>query len=202
MSRLLCLTLLLLVVAACAPPAEEQAPGLDLPESKRTELGLYVTATEAYARWKADSTGVRILDVRTPEEYIFVGHPPMARNIPLRFVEHAWDAEKRRPVMPPNPKFVDEVKQAYQPDDTIMVICRSGSRSAAAVNLLTKAGFEKLYAVTDGFEGDRVKGPDASSFGTKTINGWRNSNMPWTYDLDPELMYLPTDDKSSGSEME
>ena len=36
---------------------------------------------------------VHILDVRTPEEYVFVGHAEMARNIPLLFVKHEWNPE-------------------------------------------------------------------------------------------------------------
>jgi 3-mercaptopyruvate sulfurtransferase SseA len=46
----------------------------ELPKEKQTVLGLYVTAKEAYEKWQADPEKVKILDVRTPEEYIFVGH--------------------------------------------------------------------------------------------------------------------------------
>ena len=46
-----------------------------VPEKKQTVLGLYVTAEEAYEMWKVDPDGVKILDVRIPEEYLFVGHP-------------------------------------------------------------------------------------------------------------------------------
>ena len=63
-------------------------PSHQVPEKKQTSLGLYVTAQEAYAMWKAEPKRVNILDVRTPEEYIFVGHPDMARNIPLLFVKY------------------------------------------------------------------------------------------------------------------
>ena len=53
-----------------------------VPEKKKTALGFYVTAQEAYEMWKSNPGQVNILDVRTPEEYIFVGHAEMARNIP------------------------------------------------------------------------------------------------------------------------
>ena len=46
-------------------------------------LGLYVTAKEAYEKWKAEPDKVKIIDVRTPEEYLFVGHPTMAWKIPV-----------------------------------------------------------------------------------------------------------------------
>ena len=45
----------------------------DLPAAKQTALGLYVTAKEAYDMWQADPEKVKILDVRTPEEFLFVG---------------------------------------------------------------------------------------------------------------------------------
>ena len=37
---------------------------------------------------------MKILDVRTPEEYIFVGHAEMAWNIPLVFQTYQRDAAK------------------------------------------------------------------------------------------------------------
>ncbi len=36
-----------------------------IPKGKQTVLGLYVTAKEAYEKWKADAEKVKILDVRT-----------------------------------------------------------------------------------------------------------------------------------------
>ena len=41
-----------------------------------------------------------------------------------------------------------------KPDDTLMVMCRSGGRSAIAVNFLAKAGFKNVYNIIDGMEGD------------------------------------------------
>jgi hypothetical protein len=59
--------------------------GLQVPETNKTSLGLYVTPQEAYVMWKADPSRVNIIDVRTFEEYTFVGHLEMARNIPFVF---------------------------------------------------------------------------------------------------------------------
>ena len=59
-----------------------------VPETNKTSLGLYVTPQEAYAMWQADPEGVHFLDVRTFEEYIFVGHIEMARNIPLVYPKY------------------------------------------------------------------------------------------------------------------
>ena len=46
-----------------------------IPEKKKTVLGLYVNSAEAYDKWRAAPDEVKVLDVRTPEEFIFVGHP-------------------------------------------------------------------------------------------------------------------------------
>ena len=54
----------------CASLAEDT----QLPKGKQTTLGLYVTAAKAYEMWKAAPDKVKVIDVRTPEEYAFVGH--------------------------------------------------------------------------------------------------------------------------------
>jgi len=57
----------------------------DAPQDQRkhTSFGKYVTAVEAYELWKKDPGKVNIVDVRTPEEYVFLGHPAMAANVPV-----------------------------------------------------------------------------------------------------------------------
>ena len=63
-------------------------------EEKLTSLGLYVTALEAYEMWKADPERIKVLDVRTFEEYVLIGHAEMAANVPLAFPTYNWDADK------------------------------------------------------------------------------------------------------------
>jgi len=162
-----------------------------LPKSKQTVLGLYLTAKEAFSKWHVETDKVVVLDARTPEEYIFVGHAPMARNIPVRVLNQELTAKKRKPVMEMNPDFVSHVKKDYKVTDTILVMCRSGGRSAMAVNLLAEAGFKNVYNITDGFEGDSVKDPQSYFNGKRVKNGWKNSGAPWTYKLEPNLMYQP-----------
>jgi rhodanese-related sulfurtransferase len=165
----------------------------NLTPQKQTVLGLYVTAEEAYQMWLADKNKIKILDVRTPEEYIFVGHASMAHNIPFQLFNYKMAAWGKGPLMTANPNFIAEVGQRFKTADTILVICRSGNRSAAAVNAMASAGFKIAYSVTDGFEGDRVKDPSSSNYGKRFKNGWRNSNLPWTDRLNPELMWIPTE---------
>ncbi len=162
----------------------------NVPPKKQTVLKLYATAKQAHALWKASPDEVKILDCRTPEEYIFVGHAHKALNVPLMFVQYRIDVRTQSPVMRPNPNFMTEVKQCLSPSDTILVMCRSGVRSVMATNLLAKAGFRKVYNVVDGFEGDAVRDPQSRHFGKRTVNGWKNSDAPWTYALDPKLAYI------------
>ena len=161
-------------------------------EKKQTSLDLYVTSAEAYEMWKADPDGVHVIDVRTPEEYIFVGHAPMAKNVPLGFITYAWDAEKDEPVFVVNPVFMQRIKATYSATDTLLVTCRSGGRSALAVSALAKAGFTNAYNIVDGFEGDTVAEEGSLFVGKRLKNGWKNSGLPWTYDCDPELLWIET----------
>ncbi|HUO08328.1 MAG TPA: rhodanese-like domain-containing protein [Phycisphaerae bacterium] len=161
-----------------------------LPKEKQTMLGLYVTAKEAYEKWKADPEKVKILDVRTPEEYLFVGHPSMAWKVPLAVQTYEWDEEKKQFPMKPLPDFVTRMQTIAKPEDTIMALCRSGGRSALAVNALAKAGFKNVYNIIDGMEGDTVDDPDSVFVGQRVKNGWKNAGCPWTYALTPERMVL------------
>ena len=72
-----------------------------------------------------------------------------------------------------------------------MVMCRSGGRSAIAVNMLAQAGFKNVYNITDGVEGDVVDDPGSVFQGQRLRNGWKNSGCPWTYKCAPDRMVLP-----------
>jgi rhodanese-related sulfurtransferase len=163
----------------------------NLPKGKQTSLGLYVTAKEAYEKWHAAPDKVKIIDVRTPEEFLFVGHPTMAWKIPVAVQSYEWDAEKKQYPLKPLPDFASRVLKVAKPDDTILVMCRSGGRSAIAANMLAKAGFKNVHNIVDGMEGDAVEDPDSVFAGQRLKNGWKNSGCPWTYTLTPDRMLLP-----------
>lgn len=173
------------------PYAIGQETKPELPREKQTSLELYVTSRQAYDKWQADPAKVKILDVRTPEELHFVGHPAMAWNIPAFIQTYVWDFDKERFPMKPNPEFITKAKELFSPDDTLLVMCRSGGRSAMAVNQLAEAGFNYVYNITDGMEGDSVKDPESVFHGQRMKNGWKNSGIPWTYKIDPVKMGIP-----------
>jgi rhodanese-related sulfurtransferase len=161
------------------------------PESpkKRTTLDKYVTAAEAYEMWRSKPEQIRILDVRTPEEYVFVGHAPMARNVPFKIWKGQWNSEKKAFDLSENPEFVERVRKYYGPTDTILIMCKSGERAAEAVNALAKVGFSNIHSIVDGFEGDLATDDQSYFKGKRMVNGWKNSCAPWTYELDAELIY-------------
>ncbi len=171
---------LVFTVTAADPPADEK---------KYTQASKYVTAIEAYEMWKAAPDKIKIVDCRTQEEYVFVGHASMAYNIPSKLWTGKWNEEKKDYDLQDNPDFEAQAKKLFGLNDAIMVMCRSGHRSAASVNRLTKAGFTNVYNIVDGFEGDKIKDADSYFNGKRVKNGWKNSGAPWTTDLDVKLLY-------------
>jgi rhodanese-related sulfurtransferase len=183
------LALLVLVTSLLAASVMGQQPAThEVPKAKQTSLGLYLTAAEAYEKWRADPEHIKVLDVRTTEEYLFVGHAPMAWNVPLMSQTYQWNADKQSFAMQPNPDFVSQVMEFSGPTDTLLVMCRSGGRSAMAVNKLAEAGFTNVYQIVDGMEGDVITDPESVFKGQHLMNGWKNSGNPWTYQPEPRQM--------------
>ncbi len=149
-----------------------------------------ITAREGYAMWQKEPDKIKILDVRTPDEYAEIGHAPMAVNIPSMFMTYRWNPTKKDYVWKDNPQFIRQVNKIFKPTDTILVMCRSGNRSGPAVEKMVKGGYKNLYEIQEGFEGDKVKDKNDPNYGKRTKNGWRNAGLPWTYDLDTNLIYL------------
>lgn len=109
-----------------------------------------------------------LVDIRSHMEYLFVGHPAGALNIP-------WIDE---PDWMVNPHFVRELRQAMlggsHGNAPVLLICRSGVRSREAAQALVDAGFAEVYTVAEGFEGELDDGHHRSSRG-----GWRFHGLPW-----------------------
>lgn len=176
------------VFAGSYQPVDKAA----VPEAKRTKAALYLTAPEAFDMKKSGGDAVLFLDVRTRGEFMFLGSPTVTdANIPYAELEDppAWDAANKRYKVALNSDFLAAVgarleKRGLNKDAAIVVICRSGDRSARAADLLAQAGYAKVYSVLDGFEGDMDKD------GRRTLNGWKNADLPWTYQMDESKAYL------------
>ncbi len=124
-----------------------------------------VTPVEA---WSLVVAGLaKLVDVRTAEEHRFVGHVPGSQHVPwmtgLSLVR--------------NPRFLGDMQRHVKKTDAILLLCRSGKRSAAAADALTKAGFSQVFNVAEGFEGDIDANRRRGSRG-----GWRSYDLPWVQD--------------------
>jgi rhodanese-related sulfurtransferase len=187
---------LLITGSAASLPAQGEKPAAAaIPKDKQTVLGLYLYSKEAYSLWQKNPKTVKIIDCRTPEEYVFVGHPPMAYNIPVKFMTHKWDEAKQNYLMEDNPDFVSQVQKVCRDTDTILVICRFGNRTAVAVNKLVAAGLKNVYSIVDGFEGELINGGGKDFIGQCTRYGWKNSGAPWTFGLNSGLVYTTSPKK-------
>ena len=161
---------------------------------KQTPQGLYLLPTEANAMIKKDPSKVLFVDVRTPEELYFVGHAEgVDKNIPLAYVNYSKANKKgSKFASKMNDKFVEEIQSALEAkglskDDNIILICRSGDRSAKGAAILDKAGFKNVYSVVTGTEGDKDKVTKK-----RTVNGWKNAGMPWNYKFKKDLFEFDT----------
>ncbi|MBK0398457.1 sulfurtransferase [Limibaculum sp. M0105] len=184
-------------VIALASPAgaadiRSSVDAATLDKKKSTPLGLYLTPQDAHAALQADPAIV-FVDVRDPIEVAFVGHPEgIDANVPVKIATHRFDGKKGDYVMEPNAGFVAQVEAVLAREgrgktDPVFVMCRSGGRSAAAARQLIEAGFTNVWNLVEGFEGDSDK-----ASGQRTLNGWRNAGLPWSYKLDERLAWQPT----------
>lgn len=169
------------------------AHAADVPKEKQTKLGKYMTAKEAFEAIKAERAKTLFIDVRTRAELQFVG---MTHEIDgqVPFVEMnefgEWDAANNRFKLDANTVFsqsVDKLLAAkgLAKSDRVIVMCRSGDRSARAVNLLADAGYTNVWNQVEGFEGDLSKD------GRRDVNGWKLAGLPWTYKLEKSKVNLP-----------
>lgn len=134
----------------------------DLAEDHYLEFAGTVTPHEAWLLHQTEQAV--IVDVRTIEERKFVGHIAGTIHIPW-----ATGIALNR-----NPRFAQDLESKVGKDKLIFLLCRSGKRSAAAANVAFNAGFESVYNIDQGFEGDLNENNQRGIF-----NGWRFHRLPW-----------------------
>ncbi len=165
-----------------------------VPEEMRTQQGLYLLPKQAHQFVRAQKGKVLFIDTRTRAEAQFLGMAtPVDALVPyVEFQEFMtdWDDTRSFYKLEPFSDFVPEVGRRLQAkglskSDPVVLICRSGERSARAANLLADSGYTRVYTVVYGFEGE------LSEAGRRNLNGWKNANLPWSYELDKSKMYFP-----------
>ncbi len=135
------------------------------------ELCELISPSDAWASMQSDP-GVTLIDVRSDMEFLMIGHPRGAVNVP-------WiDA----PDWTINASFVANVRKALlgrvsansRVSSPLLLICRSGNRSQDAANLLVGQGLTDIFVVSGGFEG-----PLDDQHHRNTVAGWRFEGLPW-----------------------
>ncbi|MGB5211658.1 MAG: rhodanese-like domain-containing protein [Gammaproteobacteria bacterium] len=173
------------------------AIGADTPDKAhlQTKAGLYLTPQEAYLMMSTSAPReVVLIDVRDPVEIAVTGYTKMVDiNVPLKMIDFArWDEEDQSYGSTSNPHFAKDMEKRLKAlgadrDTTLIFMCRSGGRAAAAVDIAHDLGYRNSYNMLEGFEGDKAKsGPNA---GARVVNGWKNSGLPWGWELEPDVMY-------------
>lgn len=126
---ILMLGLAAMLLSACgAPkaPALHAAP-VDVEQTRSSELASNLDVAEVQALYAAGE--IVIVDVREKHEFD-AGHIPGARLIPLGEL----------------PKRVSDVPR----DETVVIVCRSGNRSAQAHQFLLDQGFTNVHNMQGG----------------------------------------------------
>jgi rhodanese-related sulfurtransferase len=142
---------------------------LEAARSRAVEAGLpYAGGVSPQDAWALVQAGDAVLvDVRTAEERKFVGLVPDSLHV-------AWATGTS---LTRNPRFVRELEAKTGKEAVVLLLCRSGNRSAQAAEAAAKAGFTQVFNVLEGFEGelDGAQRRGAS-------NGWRFHGLPWIQD--------------------
>ena len=131
----------------------------------------YAGSVPPTVAWQLVQRGQAVLvDVRSAEERKFVGHVPGSLHLPW-----ATGTSLTR-----NPRFARELaalaaKHADQ--GALLLLCRSGKRSALAAEAAAKAGFTQVFNVLEGFEGEIDAAQQRGH-----ADGWRFHGLPWVQD--------------------
>lgn len=117
--------------------ARQRARGAGLP---------FAGSVSSADAWQLQQQGLAVIvDVRTNEERKFVGHLPDSLHV-------AWATGT---ALTRNPRFVKELEGKLKDKQAVvLLLCRSGKRSALAAEAASKAGLPNVFNIEQGFEGD------------------------------------------------
>ena len=108
-----------------------------------------------------DNKNVELLDVRTQDEWDNIGKPDGEKiGLKTHFVTII-----RSPDPSANKDFIEKVKNVIDSNKELLVICKAGSRSMMASQLLSQANINCVN-ISDGFEGNGEN------------LGWKNEGLP------------------------
>jgi rhodanese-related sulfurtransferase len=143
---------------------ETQAP------ARHDQLPYAGSVAPALARELFCSGQAVLVDVRSAEERAFSGL--VEGSLPMPWATGT--------ALTRNPRFVRELEAKvakHGAKDAVLLLCRSGKRSALAAEAATKAGFGPAFNAQDGFEGEIDAQRHRGGSG-----GWRFHGLPWVQD--------------------
>lgn len=117
--------------AACGQDASSTSQGAAAPSGDVAADGVVTLVGVAQGRELASDSAVRVIDVRTPEEFA-EGHIDRAELIDFNAAG-----------------FRDRIG-ALDRDGTYFVYCRSGNRSGQATAIMAELGFTRVYDLDGG----------------------------------------------------
>lgn len=171
-----------------------------------------IEALEAQEMLGQDPKGTFMIDARNRAEYMLLGHPPLAYNVPWRFLTDDFQVQDgpfqggKAPYtgyqtsLEPNPDFVGVAQSLFKPEDRLIVLSNDGDEGADAADALVKAGFKRVYNIRHGFWGDALISKEqprlaerlSPHFGQRgRVNGWVYWGLPLAYTMDPHYVYPP-----------
>ena len=108
---------------------------------------IYKADIDSKTAYEMQQNGVMIIDVRTKREFNTL-RAKNSINIPVFYEQNGKRVFNRN--------FGNEIYTAVQKDlnKKIILICRSGSRTKLASNLLAYNGFTNVYNIKNGFQYD------------------------------------------------
>ena len=129
--------------------------------------GAYTGAVTPPEAWRLYKEGyARLVDVRTAPEVRYVGCVPGV-------LQAEWHGSDPGQVE----RFLHDLRAVAQPEETVLLLCRSGVRSRHAARVAREAGYRNVFNVLEGFEGQRNH-----SHQRGFIDGWRSHGLPWVQD--------------------
>ena len=190
-------TLLATLFLAAALSGAAHAAEKPADPARQTSWNLYLDSREAYDMKTKQGDKVLFVDVRDPIEIMFTGFTDVVDvNIPFQTADRSrWSDKKPVYLMVNNPGFEAGVaaalaKRGLDKTTPVILMCRSGGeRGAPSAKALEGKGYQSVYVVVDGFEGDTQKSGERKNW--RTVNGWKNAGLPWSYALNPDKLYLP-----------
>lgn len=111
---------------------------------------LYKADIDSKTAYEMQQNGTLLIDVRTKKEFNTL-RAKDSINIPIFYEENGKRVF--------NKNFGNEIYLALNKDlnKKVILICRSGSRTKLASNLLAYNGFNNIYNIKDGFQYDWIK---------------------------------------------